>query len=106
MKLTYTSVFSYLRLAVAGTFVVAAVALGLSSVSESAWFGLHGFGPNYCPCRCAHLHHSELHPLAGRCWRRCLENHQRPCWQRELEKRVRWHFHDRSNRRLDLRCRT
>src|SRR5438874_889836 len=33
MKLTYTSVFSYLRLAVAGTLVVAAVALGLSSFS-------------------------------------------------------------------------
>src|SRR5882757_7925027 len=33
MKLTYTSVFSYLRLAVAGTLVVAAAALALSSFS-------------------------------------------------------------------------
>src|SRR5881394_604831 len=33
MKFTYTSVFSYLRLAVAGTLVVAAVGLGLSSFS-------------------------------------------------------------------------
>src|SRR6267378_4477954 len=33
MKLTYTSVFSHLRLAVAGTLVVAAAALALSSFS-------------------------------------------------------------------------
>src|SRR6266481_4314058 len=33
MKLTYTSVFSYLRFAVAGTLVVAAAALALSSFS-------------------------------------------------------------------------
>src|SRR5437899_8035921 len=46
MKLTYTSVFSYLRLAVAGTFVVAAVALGLSSLSVQSprQFGEHHRG--------------------------------------------------------------
>jgi hypothetical protein len=46
MKLTYTSVFSYLRLAVAGTLVVAAVALGLSSLSVQSppQFGEHHRG--------------------------------------------------------------
>src|SRR6266478_3193055 len=46
MKLTYTSVFSYLRVAVAGTLVVAAVALGLSSLSVKSprQFGEHHRG--------------------------------------------------------------
>src|SRR5947207_1617935 len=46
MKLTYTSVFSYLRLAVAGTLVVAAVGLGLSSLSVQSprQFGEHHRG--------------------------------------------------------------
>src|SRR6266480_7833891 len=46
MKLTYTSVFSYLRLAVAGTLVVAAVGLGLSSLSVQSprQFGEHQRG--------------------------------------------------------------
>src|SRR6266513_4713491 len=46
MKFTYTSVFSYLRLAVAGTLVVAAVALGLSSLSAQSprQFGEHHRG--------------------------------------------------------------
>src|SRR5438477_730506 len=46
MKLSYTSVFSYLRLAVAGTLVVAAVGLGLSSLSVQSprQFGEHHRG--------------------------------------------------------------
>src|SRR5438552_4505175 len=46
MKITYTSVFSYLRLAVAGTLVVAAVGLGLSSLSVQSprQFGEHHRG--------------------------------------------------------------
>src|SRR6266566_5914866 len=46
MKFTYTSVFSYLRLAVAGTLVVAAVGLGLSSLSVQSprQFGEHHRG--------------------------------------------------------------
>src|SRR5260370_39687759 len=46
MKLTYTSVFSYLRIAVAGTLVVAAAALGLSSLSLQSprQFGEHHRG--------------------------------------------------------------
>src|SRR5438477_2653388 len=35
MKLTYTSVFSYLRVAVAGTLVLAAVALAVTSTKMS-----------------------------------------------------------------------
>src|SRR5260370_25441843 len=55
MKLTYTSVFSYLRLAVAGTLVVAAAALGLSSLSVQSprQFGEHHRGS------AAFLKHSE-----------------------------------------------
>src|SRR5882724_4203004 len=46
MKLTYTSVFSYVRLAVAGTLVVAAAALALSSFSTrpTIQFGEHHGG--------------------------------------------------------------
>src|SRR5882724_5992222 len=46
MKLTYTSVFSYLRLAVAGTLAVAAAALALSSFSTrpTIQFGEHHGG--------------------------------------------------------------
>src|ERR1700687_5908089 len=36
MKLTYTSVFSYLRVAVAGTLVLAAVALAVTATKMSA----------------------------------------------------------------------
>src|SRR5436190_4108554 len=55
MKFTYTSVFSYLRLAVAGTLVVAAVGLGLSSLSVQSprQFGEHHRGSS------AFLKHTE-----------------------------------------------